>query len=129
MATMEKHEFEGWVRHIYDKTEYRQEFVVANYKSEQEKDDMRAAKTVPVAFRFCASVKNGADSLVDQLAEGDRVKVLFYLYGVEGVSKQGKYYAINELNIDKKCGVVVLEKAQRDEQPTGTDDIPDDCPF
>lgn len=129
---MESTTFTGWVRHIFDATEYRQDIVVANYADERMKDAIKSEKkSFPRALRISANVKNGAYKQLEGLNEGDKVKVTFFLGGVEGISKsKNTYYAINELLLAKQDGIEVLERAEvSHEDSSENDEIPDDIPF
>lgn len=123
-------QFTGYVRKILPPTEYGAEFVVANYKSETDKENMKANKKFPVALKIKANIKNGASKQLDSINEGDKISVEFYLGGIEGVSKSsGKYYAINELMLAKQKGITVLEKAEREEPEAEVSPDDDDIPF
>lgn len=123
-------QFTGYVRKILPPSEYGAEFVVANYKSETVKENMRANKKFPVALKIKANIKNGASKQLESISEGDKVIVEFYLGGIEGVSKStGKYYAINELMLAKQKGITVLERAEREEPQTEESPDDDDIPF
>lgn len=132
MASLEQLEFVGYVRHIFDKGDYGHEFVVANYGSESEMEDMRySKKEIPVALKFRANVKNGAAEQVKGISDGDKVKVRYFLCGREGTSRStGKYYAITELNVAKKDGIEIIEKAKVEEPETVEPEVmPEDIPF
>jgi len=124
--------FTGYVKHIFDADQYSREFVVANYKNELEKENLKTAKTdYPRAFKIKANIKNGSANQVDCIGEGDKIIVEFYPSGIEGVSKRtGKYYAINEYLLAKNKGITIVERALPPEQieaqpePDNDDDIP-----
>lgn len=126
-------EFEGWVEHKGEKGDYDQRINVANYKDNDEKIAMQNAKgQFPLCYEFKASVKNGAADALDDIEEGDKVKIRFYLIGRSGISKsRGAYYCINELAIAKKDGISVVERKPRAESSEQSEEeiVVDDCPF
>lgn len=76
--------------------------------------------------KFLVSSKK--TELMDTFKVGDKVKVAFYVTGVEGESKKtGKPYQINKLMV---CEIVVLESAQsgQPQQKTVEEEV-DDMPF
>lgn len=76
--------------------------------------------------KFLVSSKK--TELMDTFKVGDKVKVTFYVTGVEGESKKtGKPYQINKLMVGE---IVVLESAQgcQPQQKTVEEEV-DDMPF
>lgn len=127
-------EFEGWVEHKGEKGDYDQKINVANYKNGDEKTAMQNTKgKFPLCYEFKASVKNGTAAMLDEIDEGDKVKIRFYLVGRSGISKsRGTYYCINDLAIAKKNGIEVVERKPRVEdnaEQSEEDTVADDCPF
>lgn len=130
--TKEPFEFTGWIEHIGAQSEYEQRFSVANYKSAGDKESMRSAHKVPLAFEF--SVKKGSKTqeLLNLLGIGDDVRVKFRPYGRSGTSKKtGSYYCINAFNVLNEDGIDLIKKAKPIEnRPTTINDVRDgDCPF
>ena len=76
--------------------------------------------------KFLVSSKK--TELMDTFKVGDKVKVTFYVTGVEGESKKtGKPYQINKLMVGE---IVVLESAKSTENQDSQDDTDDsDVPF
>lgn len=76
--------------------------------------------------KFLVSSKK--TELMDTFKVGDKVKVTFYVTGVEGESKKtGKPYQINKLMVGE---IVVLESAKPTESQDSQDDADDsDIPF
>ena len=76
--------------------------------------------------KFLVSSKK--TELMDTFKVGDKVKVTFYVTGVEGESKKtGKPYQINKLMVGE---IVVLESAQGDKpQQDAPEDEVNDMPF
>lgn len=104
---MQSHKFIGWVEKLIDSDGYSREFVVRDYKD----DNDPGKPQYPTTLTFRASVKNGSALQLDAIHEGDKVQVEFFITGKSGMSKAGKYYHINSLVIAKNNGVVVIEKA------------------
>lgn len=76
--------------------------------------------------KFLVSSKK--TELMDTFKVGDKVKVTFYVTGIEGESKKtGKPYQMNKLMVGE---IVVLESAQggQPQQKTPEDEV-DDMPF
>lgn len=122
---MQSMKFIGWVEKILDPDQYNREFVVRDYKDDNDPNKPK----YPNSFTFRASVKNGSALQLDSIGEGDKVQVEFFLTGKSGVSKAGKYYHINSLCIAKENGVVVLEKntspvAHEEPEPEDNSDLP-----
>lgn len=107
-------EFTGWVDHVFPAGQYGQEIAVRDHEGEADKPKY------PITLRFNISSKCG--TMAQGLAEGDKIKVKFYLTGVSGIGKNG-YYAINKLNVAKDGGIVILETAERvtKEEDVGAD--------
>lgn len=127
---MEAMTFTGYVDHIFDTDEYEQRIAVRNYRDDTAMEAMRQTKDYPRCLCFSASVKNGCVEQLKDLHKGDKIVVTFYLYGSSGVSKKtGNYWCINKLNIAKKAGIQILERAPRQEEPQGEESDPDDIPF
>lgn len=127
-------EFEGWVEHKGEKGDYDQKINVANYKDGDDKIAMQNTKgKFPLCYEFKANVKNGTAAMLDEIEEGDKVKIRFYLVGRSGISKsRGTYYCINDLAIAKKDGIVVVERKPRvenNDEQSEEDIVADDCPF
>lgn len=128
-------EFEGWVERKGEKGDYDQKINVANYKDNDDKIAMQNTKgKFPLCYEFKANVKNGTAAMLDEVEEGDKVKIRFYLVGRSGISKsRGTYYCINDLAIAKKDGITVLERKPRVEddnsEQSEEDTVADDCPF
>ena len=76
--------------------------------------------------KFLVSSKK--TELMDKFKIGDKVKVTFYVTGIEGESKKtGKPYQINKLMVSE---IVVLESANPIENQDAQDDADDsDIPF
>ena len=76
--------------------------------------------------KFLVSSKK--TELMDKFKIGDKVKVTFYVTGIEGESKKtGKPYQINKLMVSE---IVVLESANPIENQDAQDDTDDsDIPF
>ena len=125
---MQSMKFVGWVEKICDADQYNRDFVVRDYKDDNDPEKPK----YPTALTFRAAVKSGASLQLDDVNEGDKVAVTFFLTGKSGISKAGKYYHINALNIAKDKGVVVLERAAVAETPAeeqGADEPAEDLPF
>lgn len=127
-------EFEGWIEHKGEKGNYDQRVSVANYKDDDEKNAMQNEKgKFPLCYEFKAGIKNGVADLLDDLNEGDKIRVRFYVVGRSGISKsKGTYYCINELAIARKNGIEVLERksvSASDEQSPEEEQMDDDIPF
>lgn len=104
---MQSHKFIGWVEKILESDGYNKEFVVRDFKD----DEDPGKPQFPTMLTFRASVKNGSSLQLDAINEGDKVQVEFFITGKSGISKAGKYYHINSLVIAKSNGVTVIEKA------------------
>lgn len=102
---MQAYQFTGWIEKILPANDYRQEIVVRDYENESTKEKFSNTLT------FSFGVKNGAVRQMDGIGEGDKVQIAYYVTGKAGVSKTGKYYHINELNVAKMNGIRVLAKA------------------
>ena len=127
---MDSMTFTGYVDHIFDADEYEQRIAVRNYRDATAMEAMKQEKDYPRCLCFSASVKNGCSDQLKDLHEGDQIVVTFYLYGSSGVSKKtGNYWCINKLNIAKKTGIQILERAPRQEEQQGEESDPDDIPF
>lgn len=130
---MEAMKFVGWVEKILPAGDYDQKFVVTNYRNEDAKKLMKEQKEFPNALMFAANVKNGSNSQLDDLHEGDKVEVKFFLAGRSGISKKNTYYCVNNLNIAKKDGITIVERVKVDPagqpQPVSADDEDLDIPF
>ena len=116
---METLHFTGWVERIYPAGEFDQEFVVANYRNDDEKAKMKAiykidsSKDFPSAltFKIRTPSKGEEPEVMNNIAVGDKVECSFFITGISGTSsKTGKYYHINNLRILRN-GVMLLEKA------------------
>jgi len=129
---MEAMKFVGWIEKILPAGDYDQKFAVANYRNEEAKKLMKEQKEFPNALMFTCSAKNGCNAQLDNLHEGDKVEVKFFLAGKSGISKKDTYYCINNLNVAKKDGIIVIERVKvvdsGQPQPADPDDI-DDIPF
>lgn len=120
--------FTGYVDHIFDADQYEQRIAVRNYRDATAMEAMKQTKDYPRCLCFSASVKNGCVEQLKDLHEGDKIVVTFYLYGSSGVSqKTGNYWCINKLNIAKKAGIQILERAPK--QAVEEESDPDDIPF
>lgn len=121
--------FTGYVDHIFDADEYEKRIAVRNYRDATAMEAMKQTKDYPRCLCFSASVKNGCVDQLKDLHVGDKIVVTFYLYGSSGVSKKTQnYWCINKLNIAKKAGIQILERAPHQEEPA-PDEVPDDIPF
>ena len=125
---MIKIEFEGWVEKKFEATQYDQSITVRNYKHEEDRETLKDKKEYPACYKFLAQVKNGSNEQLNDVHEGDKVKVVASLNGKSGVSKSDKYYCINELVIAKKDGIKVLARAEKKTEPAKEEE-PDDMPF
>lgn len=125
--------FTGWIEKILPANDYEQKVVVTNYRNETAKKLMIEQKEFPNSLCFSFGVKNGANAQLDNVKEGDKVEVKFFLSGNSGISKtSGKYYAVNNLRCAKKDGITLIERAtvSPDGQPRVVSDIdPEDIPF
>lgn len=120
---MQSMKFVGWVEKILPADNYSREFVVRDYRDDNDPDKPK----FPNAFTFKASVANGASLQLDDVEEGDKVAVTFFLTGRSGLARtSGKYYHINTLNIAKDKGVVVLEKVVKPESEQKQEEPEDD---
>lgn len=126
---MIKIEFEGWVEKKFEATKYDQTITVRNWKDDEDKDSLKERKEYPACYKFLANVNNGSNEQLNDVNEGDKVKVVAYLNGKSGVSKSDKYYCINDLVIAKKDGVKVLARAEKESEPAKEEENPDDMPF
>ena len=129
---MEAQSFTGYVDHIFEADEYEKRIAVRNYRDSSAMEAMKQTKDYPRCLCFSASVKNGCADQLDGLNVGDKVIVTFYLYGSCGISKKtNNYWCINKLNIAKKAGVQVVERAkvEQEEQSQEEDEVADDIPF
>lgn len=126
---MIKIEFEGWVEKKFDATQYDQSITVRNWKDEKDKDSLKERKEYPACYKFLAQVKNGSNEQLNDVNEGDKVKIVAYLNGKSGVSKSDKYYCINDLVIAKKDGIKILERAEKKSESAKEEENPDDMPF
>ena len=125
---MIKIEFEGWVEKKFEATQYEQSITVRNWKDDTDRETLKERKEYPACYKFLAQVKNGSNEQLDNVHEGDKVKVVAYLNGKSGVSKANKYYCINDLVIAKKDGIKVLARAEKKTEPV-KEEMPDDMPF
>lgn len=125
---MIKIEFEGWVEKKFEASQYDQSITVRNWKDDEDKDSLKERKEYPACYKFLANVKNGSSEQLNDVNEGDKVKVVAYLNGKSGLSKANKYYCINDLVIAKKDGIKILERAETKSEPA-TEEQPDDMPF
>ena len=108
----------GHVESVDTSRNYENSFVVTDEK-------MPDAKFVN-HVKFIVSSKK--TELMDKFKIGDKVKVTFYVTGIEGESKKtGKPYQINKLMVGE---IVVLESAQggQPQQKTVEEEV-DDMPF
>lgn len=124
--------FTGWVEKILPATDFEQRFVVANYRNETAKQAMKQAHEFPNALMFTLSVRNGANAQLDDISEGDKIEVKYFLAGKSGTSpRTGKYYCINNLNVAKTNGLTLIDRRERDpkNQPSLMDAPDDDIPF
>lgn len=125
---MIKIEFEGWVEKIFDPTKYDQAITVRNYKDND--TELTDKKEYPVCYKFIAKTKDNANEQLNGICEGDKVKITAFLYGRSGVSsKTNNYYCMNDLIIQKKEGIKVLEKSKQVAGPISDGNMPDDMPF
>lgn len=121
--------FTGYVDHIFDADEYEKRIAVRNYRDATAMKAMKQTKDYPRCLCFSASVKNGCVDQLKDLHVGDKIVVTFYLYGSSGVSKKTQnYWCINKLNVAKKAGIQILERAPHQEE-SAPDEVPDDIPF
>lgn len=114
---MDSIKFTGWVEQTFEPDQYSRDIVVSNYNGVAGKQTMmqdfkdKKSKDYPISLRLKAGIKSGAASQLDGVCVGDKVSVSFCVSGKSGISKKtGSYYCINELNICKKDGLVVLDK-------------------
>ena len=129
---MESSKFIGWVSHIFDANDFDQNFVVANYKDEESKQELVSMKGYPECRKFTLNVKNGSNAQIDGIHVGDKIQVVFFIHGNQGISKKtGKYFCVNTLNVAKKNGIVILEQVVRAEErePDAMDADGMDVPF
>ena len=75
--------------------------------------------------KFLVSSKK--TELMDKFKIGDKVKVTFYVTGIEGESKKtGKHYQINKLMV---VGIEVLESAKVEQTQQESQEDDSDIPF
>lgn len=124
---MQSMKFVGWVEKVFDADMYSREFVVRDFKNDEDPQKPK----YPTWLTFKASVKNGSSIQLDNVDVGDKVQVEFYLTGKAGVSHAGKYYHINSLQVAKDGGVIVIEKSavpndadKEDESTSDGDELP-----
>ena len=108
----------GHVESVDTSRNYENSFVVTDEKM----PDTKFVNHV----KFLVSSKK--TELIDKFKIGDKVKVTFYVTGIEGESKKtGKPYQINKLMVSE---IVVLESANPIENQNAQDDTDDsDIPF
>lgn len=103
---MKDQEFTGWVEKILDPGQYGREFTVRDYKDDHDPNRPK----YPNVLKF--KVGNKIMNMLDNIREGDKVRVRYFVFGRSGYGQRG-YYCIVNLNVAKDGGITLLEAAPR----------------
>ena len=101
-------EFVGWVEKILEPSQYGREFTVRDYRDDADPNKPK----YPNVLKFRLSTK--IQSMLDGVAEGDKIRVKYFTTGRSGYGQKG-YYCIVNLNVAKDGGITMIEMAPRGE--------------